>query len=84
MKLKAFSLRSKKWIYLVKLSCLKYTDLSVLCGRLYKSRHGVHSSRHLGNMGTQGIPAIKHQLLILLALCGQLSRRFQALTGDKQ
>lgn len=84
MKLKACSLRSKKRIYLVKCSSLKYTDLSVVCGRLYKSRHGVHSSRHLRNTGTQGIPAIKHQLLVLLALCGQLSRRFQPLTGDKQ
>lgn len=81
LKAKVFSLYSKKRIYLVEFSCLKYTDLNVV--GVYK-QHEVRSPRHSGNTGTLGIPAVQHQLLILLALCGQISQRFQALTGDKQ
>lgn len=38
MKLKAFSLCSKKRIYLVDFSTLKYTDLSVVEGDIQASR----------------------------------------------
>lgn len=48
------------------------------------SNRGIHSPMHFGKAGALGIPAAKHQLLILPAIRGQLSRRFQALTGDKQ
>lgn len=81
MKPEVFSLHSKK-IYLVKFICLKYTDLSVVEGSI---QAGMKSAVQ-GTQGTLalGIPAVQHQLLILLALCGQISQRFQALTGDKQ
>lgn len=57
MKLKAFSLCSKKRIYLVGFRTVKYTDLSVVEGMHKQPWHSQSSA------GALGIPAGKHQLL---------------------
>lgn len=57
MKLKAFSLCSKKRIYLVGFRTVKYTDLSVVEGMHKQPWHSQSSA------GALGIPAGKQQLL---------------------
>lgn len=69
-KLKAFSLCSKKRIYLVGFRILKHTDLSVVEGDAQSN--ALQKCRSSGNSCSKA------------SAPGQLSWRFQALTGDKQ
>lgn len=75
MKDKAFSICSKKKIYLVSFRILKYTDLSAVEGdaqTLCSQSNALQKHRSSGSSCSKS------------SAPGQLSWRFQALTGDKQ